>query len=80
MLLLRAKMLEEGFSSVGKGAHEAEVSYAKHIGFSESELLLLDQLRYFRNGILYYGKQFDAVYAKTIIFYTQKILKKFLKE
>jgi hypothetical protein len=80
MLLLRAKMLKEGFSSVGKGAYEAEVAYAKTLGFLEKDILILDQLRYFRNGILYYGKTFDTLYAKTIISFTKKISKKLLKE
>ena len=73
MFLIRAEMLKKGFSSSGKGAHEAEVSFAKQLGLSDDELQILDKLRYFRNGILYYGKQFDKEYAKKIIEFTKKI-------
>lgn len=59
MELIRAKMLKEGFNSLGKGAHEAEVSYLRKIGFNDKEVEFSDQLRYFRNGITYYGKIFD---------------------
>ncbi|MEM2131200.1 MAG: hypothetical protein QXR96_01625 [Candidatus Woesearchaeota archaeon] len=76
MFLLRAYMLKKGFTSTGIGAHEAEVSFAKTLDFTEKEISLLDQLRYFRNGILYYGKRFDKEYAEKIIEFTKK---KYLK-
>ena len=56
MELIRAVMLFEGYSTSGKGAHEAEVSYLREIGFKEIDIAFADKLRYFRNGILYYGK------------------------
>jgi len=59
MFLVRANMFEQGFTSSGQGAHEAEVAYARRLKFTDSEIQMLDQLRYFRNGILYYGKRFD---------------------
>jgi len=76
MFLIRAKMLEQGYTSSGQGAHEAEVAFARNTGFGESEIQLLDQLRYFRNGILYYGKRFDKEYAEQIIEFTEKIQNK----
>src|SRR3989344_6338727 len=54
-ILIRAKMLIDGFNASGIGAHEAEVSYLRALGFNETEVQFVDQMRYFRNGILYYG-------------------------
>lgn len=79
MFLIRAKMLEYGYSSSGQGAHEAEVSFARKLDLKESEIQLLNQLRYFRNGILYYGKQFDKEYAKQIIDFTKELYIKLRK-
>lgn len=76
MFLIRAKMLDRGYSSAGPGAHAAEVAFARILGLPESELRLLDELRYFRNGILYYGKRFDKEYALRIIEVTKKIFKR----
>lgn len=76
MFLVRANMFEHGYNSSGQGAHEAEVAFARKLDFNDSEIQLLDQLRYFRNGILYYGKRFDRDYAKKIIAFTKRICKK----
>jgi len=65
--LIRAKMLLQGFSSSGVGAHEAEVSYLRNLGFLEEDVNLMNQLRYFRNGIMYYGKRFDKKNAEKIL-------------
>jgi hypothetical protein len=78
IFLIRAKMLERGYSSSGQGAHEAEVAFSKEIGFNENEILLLDKLRYFRNGILYYGKRFDKEYAVKVINFTKKKFKEII--
>jgi len=67
MELVRAQMLSDGLNSSGKGAHEAEVSYLREIGFKEAEIQFANQLRYFRNGILYYGKSFDKEYAGKVL-------------
>lgn len=75
MFLIRAKMLNQGYNSLGNHAHEAEISYLRTIGFNEIEINILDQLRYFRNGILYYGKRFDKEYAQKIISFTKKAYK-----
>lgn len=62
--LIRARMLLNGFSASGQGAHEAEVSFLGELNFTEQEIEFVNKLRYFRNGILYYGKRFDKEYAK----------------
>lgn len=71
--LVRAKLYEAGFSSSGEGAHEAEVAYMRNLGFSENEVLFMNQLRYFRNGIKYYGKSLDKEYAERVKLFLDKI-------
>ncbi|MBT4434019.1 hypothetical protein HOD05_02260, partial [Candidatus Woesearchaeota archaeon] len=39
----------------------------------DSEIDFADQLRYFRNGILYYGKTFDEEYAHKVIDFLEKV-------
>ena len=73
MELVRAKMLSDGFSTTGKGAHEAEVSYMAEIGFSNRDVNFANDLRYFRNGIMYYGKKFDKVYAEKVLEFLKRI-------
>ncbi|MBL7206623.1 MAG: hypothetical protein ISS36_03425 [Candidatus Aenigmarchaeota archaeon] len=73
MELIRAKMLRKGFNSSGHGAHEAEVSFLRKLDFNENEIQFADQLRYFRNGIIYYGKSFDAEYGKKVVEFLEKI-------
>ena len=77
--LIRAKLLIDGFSSSGKGAHEAEVSYMRKLNFPESDVGFMNDLRYFRNGILYYGKNFDKEYGKKVLSFLKKTYPK-LKE
>lgn len=77
--LIRARLYKEGYTSSGQGAHEAEVSYMEKIGFSETDIRTMDQLRYFRNGISYYGKKFDKEYADKIISFTKKLHPQLLK-
>ena len=72
--LLRARLYLGGFKSSGEGAHEAEVSYLKESGFSETNANFMDEIRYFRNGIKYYGKRLSKDYAKKVISFTDKIL------
>lgn len=63
LFLVRAKLFKEGYAAKGQSAHEAEVSYLRVLGFSEQEVTIADKLRYFRNGVLYYGTMLDAEYA-----------------
>ena len=79
MELIRARMLLEGFNSSGQGAHEAEVSYLKKLNFSDIDIDFANQLRYFRNGIMYYGKNFDKDYAEKVFEFIKKIKLKILK-
>ena len=74
--LIRAKLLRKGFSSSGEGAHEAEVSFMRNLGFSENEARFMNELRYYRNGILYYGEHFDSIYATKVLNYLNKIYPK----
>ena len=54
MEIIRAKMLLRGYNASGYGAHEAEVSYLRNLDFNETDVQFLDQMRYFRNGMLYF--------------------------
>jgi len=70
--LLRAKLYAEGFTSTGEGAHEAEVSYMRNLNFNENDVLFMNQLRYFRNGIKYYGKVLGKDYAERVLDFLHK--------
>ena len=72
MELTRAKMLLEGLNASGFKAHEAEVAYLRNLGFKEQEVQFLDQIRFFRNGMLYYGTILDKEYAEKVIEFTKK--------
>lgn len=76
MELIRAKMLLDGYNASGFGAHEAEVTYLRILGFNENDVQFADQMRYFRNGMLYYGTQLDAGYAIKVIDFTKKMYAK----
>ena len=71
--MLRAKMLESGYSASGLGAHEAEVSFMKNLLFADEDVLFMNDLRYFRNSILYYGKILDKEYANKVLDFLSKI-------
>src|SRR3990167_6783410 len=76
MELIRAKMLLEGYNASGFGAHEAEVSYMRVLGFDEKHVQFADQIRYFRNGILYYGTILDKEYTEKVIAFTKRLYPK----
>jgi len=78
--LIRAKMLLSGFNSSGIGAHEAEVAYMKNLDFLDTEIRFMNELRYFRNGIMYYGKRFDKEYAEKVLNFLKKIKEKLNKK
>ncbi|MFH1211738.1 MAG: hypothetical protein V1659_02295 [Candidatus Woesearchaeota archaeon] len=67
MLLVRAHMLIKGYNASGQGAHEAEIAYMRLLGADENEIRFTDQMRYFRNGMLYYGTALDEEYAEKVI-------------
>ena len=66
-------MLIEGYNASGFRAHEAEVAYLRKLGFSEHEVQFTDQIRFFRNGMLYYGTMLDKEYAEKVMDFTKKI-------
>ncbi len=79
MLIIRAKMLSQGYNALGQGAHEAEVSFLRTINCSEREIKLADQMRFFRNGMLYYGTRLDKEYAETVLEFMKQMIKKLKK-
>jgi hypothetical protein len=79
MEIIRAKMILDGYNASGFGAHEAEVSYLRVLGFNENDVQFADQLRFFRNGMLYYGTILDKEYAEKVLNFLNKIYPK-LKE
>ena len=70
---IRAKLFLEGYSSSGSYAHEAEVSYFGKMGFFDRDVSFLNELRYFRNSINYYGKILDKDYAKKVFDFLERI-------
>jgi len=73
LFLIRAGMLEAGYNSSGVGAHEAEVAFARTMGLTEADVIHLDELRYFRNGVLYYGKRLDTEYCEKVIAFMKRV-------
>lgn len=76
MELIRSKMLLEGYSASGNYSHEAEISYLKELGFETKEIGFLNDLRYFRNSVTYYGKILDKEYAREVYNFLNKVLKR----
>ncbi len=76
MEIVRAKMLLDGYNASGLGAHEAEVSYLRTLNFNENEVRFADKMRFFRNGMLYYGTILDKEYAEKVVEFTKKMLSK----
>jgi hypothetical protein len=76
MTLIRAKMLSEGYNASGVGAHEAEVAYLINLKFNEADARFLDQIRFFRNGMMYYGTILDKEYAEKVIVFLKRIYPK----
>ncbi len=77
---IRAKMLIDGYNS--GSSHEAEVSYMRILGFSESEIRFMDDLRYYRNGTKYYGAILTKEYANKVLEFMKMVypkLKEFVK-
>ena len=78
--LVRAKLCLDGFNSGGEGSHEAEISYMRKLRFSEEDVNFMNQLRYFRNGIKYYGKVLDKEYAEQTVSFLQKVYPELIKK
>ena len=75
MLIIRAMLFSKGYSASGQGSHEAEIAYLATIGIEDGQVRFIDTLRYYRNGILYYGTHLDAEYANKVIAFTKKMYK-----
>lgn len=73
MELIRAKMILQGYNASGFGAHEAEVSFMRILSFEEKDVQFADQMRFFRNGIVYYGTKLDKEYTEKVIEFTKRI-------
>lgn len=73
MFLVRAELYLKGYVACGQGAHEAEVAFARNMSVVESDLLFLDRMRYFRNGMLYYGTIVDSEYVEKVIVFTKRL-------
>lgn len=80
MELLRARLLLDGFNASGNYAHEAEVAYMRNLEFKEQDVQFLDQMRYFRNGLLYYGTILDTEYVKQVIGFINKVRRVLLRK
>jgi len=79
MELIRAKLLIEGYSASGNYAHEAEVSYLKRLKFPDRDVSFLNELRYFRNSVTYYGKILNEEYAEKVVEFTKRVYGKLKK-
>lgn len=55
---------------------KAEVSYLKVLNFNENDVQFANQIRFFRNGRIYYGTVLDKVYAEKVIEFTKRIYPK----
>ncbi|MBS3065577.1 hypothetical protein J4229_00840 [Candidatus Pacearchaeota archaeon] len=73
MELIRAKLLLDGYFASGSYAHKAEISYLKLLRFPEEEISFLNELSYFRNGVLYYGTILDKEYAEKVVSFMNKL-------
>jgi len=72
METIRAKMLLDGYNASGFEAHKAEVAYLKVLGFEEKDIKFADQMRYYRNGMLYYGTSLDKEYTEKVLEFTKR--------
>lgn len=79
MEVIRSKLMINGYFSMGEAAHEAEISYLRNLKFREEDIRFLNDLRFFRNGILYYGKKFDKDYAEKVVKFMNENYDKLLR-
>jgi len=45
----------------------------RKIGFNELDVSFMNELRYFRNGIKYYGKRLDKKYAEKVLKFLNRL-------
>lgn len=77
--LIRAKMLFSGYVASGNYAHEAEIAYLKNLDFQEHEVIIMNEIRKFRNGIKYYGRRYKKEEAEKSISFLKSALPKLKK-
>jgi hypothetical protein len=70
MEAIRAKMFIDGYNA--GNSHEAEVSYLVILGFSGADVAFMDELRYYRNGIKYYGTILTKEFAEKALAFMNK--------
>jgi hypothetical protein len=75
--LIRAKMFLDGYNA--ENSHEAEVSYLEILGFSLFDIRFMDEIRYYRNGIKYYGTILPEEYARKVLNFLNAIYPKLRK-
>ncbi len=83
--LISVVLLLDGYKTYGEGAHKKLIEYlhAKNVGFSEYEILLIDDLRITRNKVAYDGFFVETDYLERKMRDIQKIiaqLKKVIKK
>lgn len=71
MEMIRAKMFIDGYNP--GNSHEAEVSYMGNLSFCEHDIRFMDELRYYRNGIKYYGRILGKEYAKRVLDFMNRV-------
>ena len=76
--LISVVLLLDGYKTYGEGAHKKLIEYlqTKNIGFSEYEILLIDDLRITRNKVAYDGFFVERDYIERKIRDIQKIIAK----
>ncbi|MBS3090825.1 hypothetical protein J4217_00055 [Candidatus Pacearchaeota archaeon] len=79
MSLIRAKLLNKGYYSSGSFAHEAELSFLIELNFSENDIGFMNELRYLRNGVIYYGKILDKEYCEKVLEFLDRTYKELIK-
>lgn len=80
MELIRAKLLLEGFYAFGNYAHEAEISYLYGLGFKTTDISFINELRYIRNSVTYYGKILNEDYAEKVVNFLKKIFPQLIRK
>ncbi len=78
--IIRSKMNFLGYHSSGQGAHEAEIAFSRSFLKKENDVQFLNKLRYFRNGMIYYGILLDIEYAQKVFAFTKNFYLKITKE
>lgn len=72
-------MYLDGFKTLG---HKLLIEYLKkdyNKFFNREEFMLIDELRFLRNNIMYYGKKIDCIFLKNKEHQIKKIIDKLIK-